>query len=233
MAPHGDPLDNPAYAALSGPHARFAQVSGRARRYPADVAPFLALPANPADRDWRDAADLVAPGTQVGIIQPPGSVPASWNTPRSFEVVQLIADHVTGVEEREAISLGPPDVVEMLDLVRETNPGPFLTRTIELGDYLGIRRDGRLVAMAGERLHLGGWTEISAVCTAATHRRHGLASRLVNGLVAGIHGRSEHAFMHVLATNASAIRLYEALGFRRRRTLTITVAMPQTIVSRS
>ena len=86
--------------------------------------------------------------------------------------------------------------------------------------------------MAGERLRLDGWTEISAVCTAPTHRRHGLASRLVNALLAGIRGRSEHAFMHVLATNASAIRLYEALGFRRRRTLTITVAMPLTIVSR-
>ena len=86
--------------------------------------------------------------------------------------------------------------------------------------------------MAGERLHLDGWTEISAVCTAPTHRRHGLASRLVNRLVAGIDGRSEQAFMHVLATSASAIRLYEALGFRPRRRLTITLAMPPTTVNR-
>jgi len=90
----------------------------------------------------------------------------------------------------------------------------------------------RLVAMAGERLHLDGWTEISAVCTAPTHRRRGLASRLVNGLAVDIEGRSERAFLHVMATNASAIALYGALGFRLRRTLTITVAMPQPILSR-
>ena len=232
MASHGDPLDNPAYAALSGPHARFAQVSGRARRYPPDVAPFLGLPATPAERDWRDAAELVPSGTQVGIIRPAGPMPASWTTVRSFEVVQLIADHVVGVAAPAAFRLGPADVSAMLELVRETSPGPFLTRTIELGEYAGIRRDQRLVAMAGERLHLDGWTEISAVCTAPTHRRRGLASRLVNGLAVDIEGRSERAFLHVMATNASAIALYGALGFRLRRTLTITVAMPQPILSR-
>jgi predicted GNAT family acetyltransferase len=111
----------------------------------------------------------------------------------------------------------------MLELVAETDPGPFLTRTIELGDYLGIRSDGALVAMAGERFRLDGWTEISAVCTKPDHRGRGLASQLVGALVASIQARSQRPFLHVLSTNTGAIRLYEEIGFRVRQAATLSV----------
>jgi predicted GNAT family acetyltransferase len=135
----------------------------------------------------------------------------------------MIGERVTGVDCSGAIPLGAADVPEMLELVAQTEPGPFLTRTIELGDYLGIRCDGALVAMAGERFHLYGWTEISAVCTEPEHRGRGLASQLVGALIAGIQLRSQRAFLHVLSTNTGAIRLYEELGFRVRQTATIIV----------
>jgi predicted GNAT family acetyltransferase len=106
----------------------------------------------------------------------------------------------------------------MLELTARTQPGPFLPRTIELGTYLGIRRDGRLVAMAGERLHPAGWTEISAVCTDEAWRGQGLSSRLILALGAGIRARGEIPFLHVLTTNP-AIGLYKKLGFRDRRAL--------------
>ena len=108
----------------------------------------------------------------------------------------------------------------MLDLVQRTRPGPFRPRTIAMGTYLGIRRGGRLVAMAGERLHPTGWTEISAVCTDDEHRGQGLATRLVLAVAAGIRDRGDTPFLHAAATNVDAIRLYAALGFRLRRTLT-------------
>ena len=98
----------------------------------------------------------------------------------------------------------------MLELVALTEPGPFLARTIELGDYLSIRRDGILVAMAGERFHPDGWTEISAICTKPDHRGQGLASRLVGALIASIQRRSERAFLHAMSSNSGAIGLYEA-----------------------
>ncbi len=224
MSPSDDAhLDNPVHAALSGAQARFAQVCGRALRYPADVAPFLALPSEPSREDWRDAAGLVPPGTRAAIVHAGADVPEPWKTVQEFEVVQMLGEHVTGIDEPEAISLHAADVPEMLELVRQTDPGPFLGRTIELGEYLGIRRGSQLVAMGGERLHLDGWTEISAVCTAPTYRGHGLASRLVGALIAGIEHRSERALLHVVTTNTHAIRLYEQLGFRERRKLTISV----------
>ncbi len=224
MLPTGEaPLDNPAYAALGGPHARFAQVHGRARRYPADVAPFLALPSPPSAQDWQDAAELVPPGTYVAGRYGGDELPDGWQVVQAFELVQMIGERVSGLDCPEAIPLGPADVPEMLELVAQTEPGPFLTRTIELGAYLGIRRDGALVAMAGERFRLDGWTEISAVCTRPDHRGQGLASRLMGVLIAGIQLRSERAFLHAMASNTGAIRLYEELGFRVRQTATLTV----------
>ncbi len=216
-------FDNPAYASLCGAHARLAEVRGRARRYPADVAPFLALPSPPSAQDWQDAAGLVAPGTYVAGRYGGAELPDGWSAVQAFDLVQMIEERVTGADCTEAIPLGGADVPEMLELVAQTEPGPFLTRTIELGDYLGIRRDGELVAMAGERFHLEGWTEISAVCTRPDHRGQGLATQLMGALIASIKRRSERAFLHAMGTNTGAIRLYEDLGFRVRQTATLTV----------
>ena len=216
-------LDNPAYAALSGAHSRFAQRSGRALRYSADVAPLLALPSDASSADWRDAIELLAPGTVAAIIHEGSPLPEGMKVAQAFELVQMTGGHGGASHDPEAVILGSADVPEMLELARLTDPGPFLKRTIELGRYVGVRRDGDLVAMAGERLHFDGWTEISAVCTAPTYRGQGLASRLVSILVADIQRRSERVFLHVLSHNINAIGLYEELGFRARRGRTISV----------
>jgi predicted GNAT family acetyltransferase len=216
-------LENPAYAALSGAHSRFARRNGRALRYAADVAPFLALPSDATSTDWRDAIELVAPGTAAATIDDGSAFPRSLKVNRTFELVQMIGEQVSGNHDPDAITLGAADVPEMLELVRLTEPGPFFQRTIELGKYVGIRRRGALAAMAGERLRFDGWTEISAVCTAPTHRGQGLASRLMSTLVADIEHRSDAVFLHVLTANTNAIRLYEGLGYRARRSRTISV----------
>jgi GNAT superfamily N-acetyltransferase len=216
-------LDNPAYAALGGAHARFAQVSGRARRYEEDVAPFLALPSPPSAQDWRDAAGLVAPGTFTAVRYSGTAPPDPWKAARTFDLVQMRGERVDATACPEAVPLGVADVPEMLELVSQTEPGPFLARTVELGAYLGIRCEGVLVAMAGERFRLDDWTEISAVCTHPDHRGRGLASRLIGALVTGIQLRSQGVFLHVLAGNTGAIRLYEQLGFRVRQTATLVV----------
>jgi ribosomal protein S18 acetylase RimI-like enzyme len=229
MATDPSAFDNPAYASLCGAHAWLAQVRGRARRYPADVAPFMALPSQPSAKDWEDAAALVAPGSYVAGRYGAAELPDGWRAVQAIDLVQMIEDHVTGVDCAEAVPLGDVDVLEMLELVADTEPGPFLPRTIELGDFFGIRRGGALVAMAGERFRLNGWTEISAVCTRPSHRGQGLASQLMGTVLAGIHRRSERAFLHVMSTNAGAIRLYEELGFcvRQQATLTVVTREPE------
>ncbi|KOV64242.1 acetyltransferase [Streptomyces sp. MMG1121] len=204
-------------AALTGPHARFAERRGRVLRYPADVSPWLALPDEPDAQDWADLAALAGPGAEVPLPGFRGEVPDGWEITFRIEGVQLVDDSLAAAPDAEAVRLGPTDVPEMLDLVARTRPGPFLPRTIELGSYLGIRREGALVAMAGERLRPPGWTEISAVCTDPAFRGEGLATRLILAVAHGIRERGETPFLHTGAQNTNAIRLYESLGFRLRR----------------
>jgi ribosomal protein S18 acetylase RimI-like enzyme len=226
-APSPHPLDNPAMAALLGPQARLAQRCGQALRYQPDVSPFAALPVNPDEAAWADLAELAGPAgvavtAGVAAVPPPG-----WEVLRDLDGVQMVAGDVAAIPDPEAITLGPEDVGEMLALVARTRPGPFLARTIEHGTYLGIRRNGELVAMAGERIRPPGWTEISAVCTDERFRGQGLGTRLVLAVTAGITGRGEAAFLHASADNVGAIRLYEALGFRlRRRARFVVVRAP-------
>ncbi|MCX5053099.1 MULTISPECIES: GNAT family N-acetyltransferase [unclassified Streptomyces] len=211
-------LDNPARAALTGPHAHFAERRGRVLRYPVDVTPWLALPDELDDEDWADLAALAGPGAEVPLLGFRGELPAGWEITFRIEGVQFVDDGLAAAPDPEAVVLGPADVPEMLGLVARTQPGPFLPRTVELGTYLGIRRGGALVAMAGERLHPPGWTEISAVCTDPAARGEGLATRLILAVAHGIRERGETPFLHTGAGNTNAIRLYESLGFRLRRT---------------
>ncbi|MEU8433712.1 GNAT family N-acetyltransferase [Streptomyces sp. NPDC029216] len=214
---HAAPLDNPVWAALTGPHRAFAEYSGQgAARYLPAANPFAAV-ADPADpAAWADLAALVGPGREVWLTGLP-TPPAGWETVRCIPGVQLDGRAVRAEAAPEAVRLGPADVAEMTELVKLTEPGPFLPRTIELGTYLGIRRGGRLVAMAGERMRPPGWTEISAVCTHPDHRGQGLAAVLIRAVAAGIRERGDVPFLHAAADNANAIRLYEAMGFALRR----------------
>jgi ribosomal protein S18 acetylase RimI-like enzyme len=211
------PLDNPVLASLTGPHARLALTRGRAARYPAGVSPFCALPGEPDAADWADAAELVRPGEAVLFPALHATPPAGWEVLGLGPGVQLVATALDVAPDEEAVPLGPADVPDMLSLTGRAKPGPFLPRTIEMGAYLGIRRGGQLVAMAGERLRPPGWTEISAVCTDPAWRGQGLGSRLTRAVAAGIAARGDTPFLHAIATNTTAIRLYEELGFTHRR----------------
>lgn len=221
-------LDNPVWAALNGHHARLAEVHGRAGRYHADVAPFATLATGHDERAWADLAALIGPGTVVPLAGVTVEPPAGWEIVERIPGVQMVATTLASAADPEAVRLDPSDVPEMLDLVARTEPGPFRPRTIELGTYLGIRINGRLVAMAGERLHPPGWTEISAVCTDPAYRNLGLASRLVRAVAAGIRARGETPFLHASAANTAAIRLYRELGFTlRQHTLFYAVRTPE------
>jgi ribosomal protein S18 acetylase RimI-like enzyme len=221
LPPH--PLDNAVRSALSGPQAHFAQRRGNALRFPPDVSPFMALPDAPGEADWTDLAALAGTAASVTLVGPTPEPPDGWQVQRRVPLLQFVDDGIAAAPDEEAVRLTTVDVPEMLALADLTKPGPFLERTIELGTYLGIRRGGRLVAMAGERLHVPGWTEISGVCTEPGSRGQGLGSRLLLAVAAGIRERGETPFLHVLASNTNAIRLYEAMGFRLRLSTALLV----------
>ncbi|BBH70422.1 hypothetical protein ACTI_71070 [Actinoplanes sp. OR16] len=207
-------LNNPVWAALSGPQACFAEAAGDAARYSPEIAPFGALrdPSDPAG--WRDLAQL----TSSVVLTGPSITPlAGWETTEVMAGVQMVGQSMTGVEDPDAVVLTESDVPEMLDLVARAQPGPFRKRTIDLGRYLGIRDGGgRLIAMAGERFRMPGWTEVSAVCTDPEFRGQGLGARLTLAVAARILARGELPFLHTVHDNDTAIRLYSRLGFEHQ-----------------
>ena len=227
-----DVLRNPVWAALTGPQAHLAEVHGRARCFPRDLSPFVALPDDdPAG--WDDLATLVAAG-EVRVLADlaPPTASAAWEPVQQFDGVQLVggeaADGGDPAAELAAagwhvVRLGTADAPDMLDLVRRTEPGPFGPRTVDFGGFVGVRVDGALVAMAGRRLRVPGWTEVSGVCTAPEVRGRGLGGLLTRLVTAEIRALGDRPFLHAVAANRAAVRLYESLGFTLRRELPFTV----------
>nr|WP_238351466.1 GNAT family N-acetyltransferase [Kribbella shirazensis] len=216
-------MTNPVYAALTGVHAPFAESRGNARRYPVAVAPFLALPDVPTEQDWADAAALLGSGATGALMRPALAVPDSFKVELEIDLLQFRAPDSLPAADPEAVVLGPDDVPDMLALVALTDPGPFRSRTIELGTYLGIRRDGDLIAMAGTRFALPGYTEISAVCTHPSYQGQGLAGRLIRAVAAHITASGQTPFLHTGGSNTTAIRLYNSLGFTLSNEMKVTV----------
>ena len=227
-------LDNPAWWALAGHQRALGRAVPLAARFDPDVSPFGAFEGAPTAAHWEAMSVLCDPGSPValitgdeGLVLPPQGWTMSWEGAG----VQMVA--VAGLERHgpdrgdvlndPVVSLGADDVPDMLDLVAEARPGPFSTRTVEFGGYMGVRRDTGLVAMAGERLRPPGFAEISAVATAPGHRRQGLAELLIRSVASSITARGETPFLHVAAGNENAIRLYDSLGFTVRRRVRFSV----------
>jgi ribosomal protein S18 acetylase RimI-like enzyme len=216
-------LDNPIWHALSGPQATVAEGDGRALRYDPTVSVFGAVPDDAGPEHWAALSHLVGPGGSTFLARDVIAAPPEWIVRFRAAGTQMTCapfDATPEVGDAAAVEvLTPAAVPEMQELVERTQPGPFLGRTIELGTYLGIREHGTLVAMAGSRMHLPGYREISAVCTDDAVRGRGLAKLLVGVLMQEIFGRGETACLHAVSTNTPAIRLYESLGFTTRRAL--------------
>ncbi|GIE35098.1 GNAT family N-acetyltransferase [Actinoplanes italicus] len=209
-------LDDPVGRSLHGHHAHLARRVGSAATYRAGVARFAAVPPEPTGSDWDDLARLLGSGRMADLFTAEVTPPRGWEPAFEAPGFQMILDRPLTAPVM-ADPLGPGDVPDMLTLVEQTRPGPFGERTIEMGAFYGVRENGILIAMAGERLKPPGWTEISAVCTAQEARGRGLGTHLIQAAVTRILARGERPFLHVLARNTGAIRLYEHLGFIVRR----------------
>jgi ribosomal protein S18 acetylase RimI-like enzyme len=213
------PLDNVIWRALSTSQAHLGSKNHGAGRFLGEVSMLGAL-AEPSAEAYESLLALLRPYERVGLFldETPKTLPP-WKLRSSGPLLQMVHQDrpsPENLQRPEFLRLSEPDVPEMLALTRLTKPGPFGKRTHEMGEYWGIRQNGELIAMAGERLRLPGYTEISAVCTHPNHLGHGYATALIEMLIQRIRGRSEQPFLHVRPENTRAVELYKRLGFHER-----------------
>lgn len=214
------PLDNVIWQALTTRQAEFAEGTGPVRRFQREVTSLTAF-EKPDDAGYTALADLVGPrGTAALFLPAPYEARDGWSVVGGAPLLEMVCENGHSSEPAlEIVELGPQDSADMVALAALTKPGPFGARTHELGTYLGIRQGGKLISMAGERLQVPGYTEISAVCTHPDHLGQGYAGILMTELMKRIRSRGETPFLHVREDNVRAVGLYEKLGFRNRVTV--------------
>ncbi|MCA1512941.1 GNAT family N-acetyltransferase [Bradyrhizobium sp. NBAIM01] len=221
-------LDRPIWSALTTSQKHLAEGGPRALRYPVDMTPFADM-ADMSAASFAALGDLMS-GSQVAVLFTPEpiEVPAGFKVLLAEPGEQLIGSPAdTSPRDAEIVRLGATDVPAMMALTELTKPGPFAARTHELGTFLGIRARGELVAMAGERMKPGNFTEMTAVCVHPDHRGRGYAQALLAAIARQLEARGEIPFLHVFSSNTSAIALYQRQGMRIRRRLQVTVLMKQ------
>jgi GNAT superfamily N-acetyltransferase len=222
-----NPLDNPVWHALTGPHRVHALGRGAARHYPRDMAPFSAI-SEPSERAYAELATDLPPRTEARLFRPQVEpVPSGWEELDSFPMLQMAAARAPDVGGEEVSPLSEADIPAMLEFASIAKPGPFGRRTPTLGRYLGIRRGDRLLAMAGERMLLQGHVELSAICVHPQVRGQGLGAAVTAELVRQALARDELAFLHVRPENTKAVSLYGKLGFVTRREVVVTWRRPR------
>ncbi len=214
--PH--PLDRPVWSALTTRQAQHARGdAARALRFDPDIGPFAAAAEN-TDENLAALGDLIVPDGFLAVFEREHvDAPPEFVTMAEIPLFQMVTARLNpGPDMPGIVALGEEDAPQMRELAGLTQPGPFFNRTHELGGFVGIRENGKLIAMAGERLTLPGFTELSAVCTHPDRRGRGLAAGLMRVVGGNIAGRGDAIFLHARITNTNAIALYEKLGFVTR-----------------
>ena len=219
-------LDNPLWYSLNGEHASLARHAGEALWYGPAYAPFLAVRSPEARVEEVPALQ----GRRYFLGVAPDRLPARWHlaqpdaghaVPDTLQLVRKLEKPALTTRETVTV-LGPEHRERMRALTSLVYPEFFREHTAELGRYVGVLKENRLVAMAGERMAVPGAREISAVCTHPEFAGHGLARALLTSLVSHQREAGLASFLHVSAGNEGATRLYEKLGFAYRATLTLT-----------
>lgn len=219
-------LDRPVWQALTGRQARLCVARGAAVRIDPDYGPFAAARDAGEEAQVALAATLRGTEDRIAIVErEPWPAPAGTQVVGGDALVQMVFEGnlADDAPDPRIVLLDESDSVEMGALARATEPGPWSAATHRYGDYYGLRMGGRLAAMAGERMLLPGLAEVSGVATWPEFRGQGLAGLLMCRVMRGFAERGDRPFLHCYAWNTGAIRLYEALGFRTRARMALTI----------
>ncbi|MGZ8290937.1 MAG: GNAT family N-acetyltransferase [Telluria sp.] len=217
-------LENIFWASLSGPHAKYSSGTDEARRYARGFSPIVGFP-DYARPDFAALTAFCEPGEQFYCDGWTGPAPEGWRIEAEATMFRMLWDAPAPLAEEalDAIPLGPEHAQQAFDLAMLTKPGPFGPRTPELGEYFGYFVDGRLIAMAGERMAAEGLREISGVCTHPDFQGRGYARKLMDRLIYRQLMRDETPFLHVMRSNEVAHGLYLKMGFVDYKETTVRV----------
>ncbi len=215
-------FDNPPMEALRTSHRHFAIVGGHACKYPADVTPFAAIEDDSLGA-LRDLFSIMEPGETTYIVsEAPLPVPKGLSCGGPLGVKQMTYPRdrpLPFASESDGVMIEPlscANAAEMVELTSSAFPGFFRIRTCEMGTYYGVRQEGRLVAMCGERMNIGDFHEISGLCAHPDFRGRGYAAELLMQIMRDHRDAGLQSYLHVSANNANAIALYERMGFEHR-----------------
>jgi ribosomal protein S18 acetylase RimI-like enzyme len=214
-------LDNPIYNALISAHHPISLGTAAVRYYLPSFASFAGLKDNSA-ANFGELYEISEPDSFFIVFSiSPLKISAQWKLIKQINMFQLAYEHQTVPtgDESEFVDLKEIHVDEMISLVQLTEPGPFLEKTIDFGNYTGVFEDGKLVSMAGHRFNPTPYTEVSAVCTHPDHLGKGYAYCLLREQIKRILAKNEIPFLHVRDDNEGAIKLYQKLGFTIRTSM--------------
>jgi predicted GNAT family acetyltransferase len=218
------PLDRPVWNALASHWSPRAEGGPAALRLAAPYGVFAAM-RDGSDESLAAMAAMVPREGAIALVEaePPPEIPGT--AVEAHLIWQMAADALTEAPPPSFAwePLTDADAPQMLALATLTKPGPFFERTHQLGEFIGVKIDGKLAAMAGERMRMPGFTEVSGVCTHPDHRGHGYAGGLSRIVAGRIFARGETPFLHAYAHNTAATGLYETLGFFLRRQMHMRV----------
>lgn len=205
-------LDNPAWSALNSIHSKFAEGTEHAKRYRPDIAPFVAC----IDNRMAEIDPFINTGETFFMIGDLPVLPANYAVIHEIPCGQML---LTGKipEDAPALLLDETDKTDMFNLINSVQPGLYKPDTRLLGNYYGVKQDGQLVAMAGERIKIPGYTELSAICTNPAYTGRGYAQQLIKHLCRTHVAAGIMSYLHVTLSNERAVRLYEFMGFEKRR----------------
>lgn len=210
------PLNNPAWNALTSGNSNLSNGDKLVRYFSPEVSPFVGM-IESSPENFKLMHRLLPFESPVLYITPRQiDIPAPWKELQCIRAFQMVYDHLAPGSDIALIPLGDEHIPQMLALTRLTNPGPFAARTIEFGHYQGIFDGDQLVAMAGQRLHIGRYMEISAVCTHPDHTGKGYARQLLLSQIQRIQGANGVPFLHVRYNNDRAVKVYHDMGFLTR-----------------
>ncbi|MEM9393360.1 MAG: GNAT family N-acetyltransferase [Pseudomonadota bacterium] len=223
-------LDDPVQAACDSGWSQWVQSQGAAQALPAFIGHFATL-CEEDPKGGEDLAALIAKRKAPVLFLKKAeiTVPAPVECLKEFGALQMVLSKPPDLPDMDEITLlEMRDAEDMLALAQISKPGPFAIGTPLLGKFLGIRQNGHLIAMAGQRINLPGWVEISGVCVHPDFHGRGLGADLTCAMVHLILSGAAMPFLHTYRENHRAISLYERLGFQVRTEMHLaSVGLPR------